>query len=469
MGARTNRQPTLPGGLVKAAQATVETLGLPRQHAACWVHAGAITQHAAQIGLIGEGVGLRRGLDQLAKLHPGLAMLADLPTLTGASETAIEDLWNRHTVIEPNGHTEWYSYPLGDLYQTLSVEAVKGRALCQTPWWIGQLLLQLSYDRAQEEWMHPQVIDPACGTGHLLVEAFQHARSSQHRFYPGYSPVDPYRRYTPTLEQALDAVHGVDLDPHAATLTRYRLLALAWAQLRHRGGPSALAGLPIHVACADALLAENEPLLERGRYNVVLANPPYITPKDKAVNEAIRQRYPQVCYLRYSLALPFHVVMNELLVPGGWCAQLTTNSFMKREFGRKYVEQYLAGLDLQWVIDTSGVYIPGHGTPTVILVNRMRPPTSTTVRAVCGIRGEPAIPDDPSQGLVWTAIRDAVESRESLERLGRGAEAAARLAHLAPSHPAAEPTALAQRGPRRPHPAPHPVQATLFDLLEDAA
>jgi hypothetical protein len=32
---------------------------------------------------------------------------------------------------------------------------------------------------------------------------------------------------------------------------------------------------------------------------------------------------------------------------------------MKREFGREFVEQYLPGLDLQWVIDTSGTYIPG--------------------------------------------------------------------------------------------------------------
>lgn len=459
---RPNRQPSIPGGLVKAAQAALAATGLPHQQAAVWVHAGALVQHAVQVGLVSDGLGLRETLDEVAALHPGLVRLAELPVLSAGAETAITSLWKNHTLIQSDGNTEWYAYPLGDLYQTLSVESVKGRALCQTPWWVGELLLHVSYDRAQEEWMRPQVIDPSCGTGHLLVESFRRARSD-HRFYDGYSPINPYRHYTPSLEQALAAVHGVDLDPYAATIATYRLLVLAWAQLQHRGGVSALAGLPVNVACADSLLADDEPLLERGRYHVVVANPPYIVPKDKAQNDAIRKRYPAVAHMKYSLALPFHALMNELLVPGGWCAQLTANSFMKREFGRPYIEQYLTQYQLEWIIDTSGAYIPGHGTPTLILVNRNQAPTSETVHTVLGIQGEPKQPADPSQALVWSAIRDAVETRESAMRFGRGAEIAARLSQPALEQ---EPAPVVPM-PRRE--TPKPVQGTLFDLMEAAA
>ena len=50
---------------------------------------------------------------------------------------------------------------------------------------------------------------------------------------------------------------------------------------------------------------------------------------------------------------------------------------MKREFGKKLIEEYLARpIDLTHVIDTSGAYIPGHGTPTVILFGRNRQPDS---------------------------------------------------------------------------------------------
>ena len=53
--------------------------------------------------------------------------------------------------------------------------------------------------------------------------------------------------------------------------------------------------------------------------------------------------------------------------------QITANSFMKREFGKKLIEEFFASqVDLTHVVDTSGAYIPGHGTPTVILVGRNR-------------------------------------------------------------------------------------------------
>lgn len=69
--------------------------------------------------------------------------------------------------------------------------------------------------------------------------------------------------------------------------------------------------------------------------------------------------------------------------------QITANSFMKREFGKKLIEAFLPTVDLTHVIDTSGAYVPGHGTPTVILFGRNRQPVARTLRTVMGIRGEP--------------------------------------------------------------------------------
>jgi hypothetical protein len=77
---------------------------------------------------------------------------------------------------------------------------------------------------------------------------------------------------------------------------------------------------------------------------------------------------------------------------------------MKREFGSKLIEQVLPRLDLTHVVDTSGAYIPGHGTPTVILFGRHRAPVDEGVRTVMGIKGEPSTPADPAHGLVWSAI-----------------------------------------------------------------
>ncbi|MFO0954690.1 MAG: BREX-2 system adenine-specific DNA-methyltransferase PglX, partial [Isosphaeraceae bacterium] len=89
---------------------------------------------------------------------------------------------------------------------------------------------------------------------------------------------------------------------------------------------------------------------------------------------------------------------------------ITANSFMKREFGKKLIEDFFPTVDLTHVIDTSGAYIPGHGTPTVILFGRNRRPVTSEVRAVLGIRGEPTTPDDPAQGLVWRSIEDHLDN-----------------------------------------------------------
>ena len=109
----------------------------------------------------------------------------------------------------------------------------------------------------------------------------------------------------------------------------------------------------------------------------MVANPPYITPKDSALNQAYRERY---------IDLP-HEILSGRAVPGahrlargrgGFTGQITANSFMKREFGKKLIEDFFPRVDLTHVIDTSGAYIPGHGTPTVILFARNRRPVAST-------------------------------------------------------------------------------------------
>ena len=97
-------------------------------------------------------------------------------------------------------------------------------------------------------------------------------------------------------------------------------------------------------------------------------------------------------------------------------ARSTANSFMKREFGKKLFEEFFPKIDLTHVLDTSGAYIPGHTTSTVILLGRSRKPVGETVRAVLGIKGEPVTPENPSQGFVWQSI---LEQIDIVQRRGR--------------------------------------------------
>jgi len=455
--------PTAAG---RAAAAIVDRLarGIGHKAAAAWVHAGAVLAWTGRHRILGDigpastVPGMRHSLRRLADAHPALAAFTDPAavalwdcSITDQDAAAIRDLWAQHPLHDPEFRP--HGYLLGNAYQALSQESRKHRALAQTPRYVTELLLALAFGPAADghgTMRGFRVIDPSCGTGHILIESLLAAAT--------WTPQGRAGQYVDTLERigaSLRAVHGVDLDPYASLIARLRLIVMATAMCRtHR--TTLPTQWPINVAAANALLDREQPLLARGRYHAVIANPPYITPKTAAERDAVRAAYPQVCHGKYALSLPFHQLSTELLVPGGWCAQLTANSFMKREFGKPFIEGYLPRFDLRWVIDTSGAYIPGHGTPTVILVHRNQPPASGKVSVVRGGRGEPSVPADPSRGLVWRAIEDSVHQKLAYQRLASATEST-------PQQPPKAVGVSADIVPGR------PVQPSPFELLGGAA
>ena len=333
-------------------------------------------------------------------------------------------------LVHDFGDENWDTRFLGDLYQDLSEAARKKYALLQTPEFVESFILDRTLDPAIAEFglSDFRMIDPACGSGHFLLGAFARLLDRWLRKEPGTNVRE-------LAQRSLNSIHGVDINPYAVAIARFRLLLAAMRSSgieRLRDAPA----FKIQVVCGDSLLhgegtqlafegvspqdhhyksediAELNRILIRGHYHAVVANPPYITPKDRALNVAYRKLY-KTCHMKYSLAVPFMERIFQLAVDRGFTGQITANSFMKREFGSKLIEEFFPKVDLTHVIDTSGAYIPGHGTPTVILFGRNRKPIASMIRAVMGIRGEPTTPNDPSQGLVWSAILSQIDNAGS--------------------------------------------------------
>ncbi|MFI7496248.1 BREX-2 system adenine-specific DNA-methyltransferase PglX [Kocuria sp. M4R2S49] len=362
--------------------------------------------------------------------HAGLRLISP----SGQMATRILEFWRRigddgslvHDLADPELSTRF----LGDLYQDLSEHARESFALLQTPEFVEEFILDQTLTPALDE--RPledfKLIDPTCGSGHFLLGAFA-------RFNDLWAQKASSMEARERVQKALASVYGVDINAFAVAVARFRLTIAALQASGERSLDTA-DSFDIHVETGDSLIHGKAPdmfegfsdgtgadlfayatedqqalkkILATDQYDVVVGNPPYITVKDRTLNERYRELY-ETCAGKYAMTVPFMERFFELAKrgssdqPAGWTGQITSNSFMKREFGSKIIEDFLAQLDLRSVIDTSGAYIPGHGTPTVILVGRNGRPESGTVRAVLGIRGEPGRPADASQGLVWSSI-----------------------------------------------------------------
>jgi hypothetical protein len=330
---------------------------------------------------------------------------------------------------------------LGDLYQDLSDEARKRYAMLQTPAFVATFILDRTLTPGFEEFGLDglKLIDPACGSGHLLLGAF-------HRLFDAWTVQAPSMGTRERVQAALEAVHGVDVNPFAAAIAKFRLIVAALSA----EGLTRLAAAPpyrLQVGTGDSLLwgaeqralpfksgdplsrhqyatedlhrPQHQDILKPGRYHVVVGNPPYITVKDKALNEAYRKAY-KTCHRQYPLSVPFAELFFRLArrgddtQPAGYVGQITSNSFMKREFGTKLIEEFFPTIDLTHVIDSEGAWIPGHnsdGTPTVILIGRRRYPATGSVRTVLskGMR-ENRSHGDGGTGPYWQGIVSFVDA-----------------------------------------------------------
>ena len=329
---------------------------------------------------------------------------------------------------------------LGDLYQDLSEFAKKKYALLQTPEFVEEFILDQTLtpalkDRPLEGF---KLIDPTCGSGHFLLGAFAQLTERWHHEAPGLE-------LRTRVDKALSSIYGVDLNPFAVAIAKFRLIVAAL----NACGESSLVDAPkftLNLAAGDSLLHGPEAdgtdafdyndtalnkdslasgfkystedaavlrsILTPGTYDAVVGNPPYIAVNDKALNVRYRELYPY-CKGKYALTVPFMELFFKLAKSGarsGFTGQITSNSFMKREFGVPLIEEFLANKDLLLVADTSGAYIPGHGTPTVIVVGRNQGKKRDTVRTALGVQGEPGAPEDPAKGKVWTSITEHVDA-----------------------------------------------------------
>jgi len=361
----------------------------------------------------------------------------------------LEEVWRRRDVERG---TDWLRYDfrgnadggfdtrfIGDLYQDIDAEARAYYALLQTPEFISQFILEHTLVKRFEERDFRQVtlIDPTCGSGHFLVDAFY--IFAQCYLDAGNYPATPVGKAQLARHIIERHLYGADINPYACALARFRLM-LAACDFARPTDLEAFRDQHFNIVCCDSLIPYEDPdvvsvqrgleqseaeveeeerqrfgspetiaaarkLFSRG-YDVVVGNPPYITVKDSQKRDFYREHY-QAAYSKYGLVAPFTERFLQIAGRddgGGRVGMIVSNAFARRQYGRKLIEDVLPRYDLEAVIDLSGAHIPGHGTPTLILFARSRRPEGDTVIVLSNLKGEPGTPADPAQGQVWQSV-----------------------------------------------------------------
>ena len=209
------------------------------------------------------------------------------------------------------------------------------------------------------------MIDPTCGSGHFLLGGFERLLEEWRRHAPEMPPAAQ-------AQKALDAVAGVDLNPFAVEIARFRLLVAALKA----AGETRLAAAPdfrFQLAIGDSLLhgrhfarrelggadegfrrvlrhhyvAEDTAAIDAilGRqYQAVVGNPPYIQPRRTQRCGTPIARSTRAAIANMALGAPFTERFfdwrrrERTRLQAGFVGLIVDNSFMKREFGKKLIE-----------------------------------------------------------------------------------------------------------------------------------
>ena len=179
-----------------------------------------------------------------------------------------------------------------------------------------------------------KILDPACGTAGFLVSAY--------KYIVGESKLTPKEK-----EKLANNIEGIDLDPQMAKFARVNLY------LHEFSTPQ--------IAEDDTLTNEN---LWGKRYNVILANPPFMTPKGGIQPHdrfGIMANRSEVLFVDYICEHLFLQGRAGVIVPEGIIFQ---SAKAYKELRKKLIEEW--GLFAVVSLPT-GVFNPYSGVKTSIL------------------------------------------------------------------------------------------------------
>jgi Eco57I restriction-modification methylase/Putative RNA methylase family UPF0020 len=272
----------------------------------------------------------------------------------------------------------------------------------------------------QDELTTIRLLDPACGSGAFLIEAFDQLHATYERSNDRLAELRGHRTLFDLDKRILENnLYGVDLNEEAIEICRLSL----WIKTAERGkaltsldhpirvGNSIIADPAIHPKALDWQAAFPE-VFDQGGFDVVVGNPPYV--RQELLSEF--KPYLQSRYAAYHGMADLYVYFYELglrvLKQGGLLSFIVTNKWMKSGYGESLRRFFGKQAWIESVVDfghAKQIFEDADVFPSIIVARKPTKKAKPTTARLCTIPREQLRIDDLSRQIELEGVELPLE------------------------------------------------------------
>lgn len=257
----------------------------------------------------------------------------------------------------------------------------------------------------QDELANIRLLDPACGSGAFLIEAFDQLHANYQASNDRLQELRGHRSLFDLDKRILENnLYGVDLNEEAIEICRLSL----WIKTAERGkaltsldhsirvGNSVVEDPAVHPRAFDWQAAFPE-VFEQGGFDVVVGNPPYVRQEWLSVYKPYLQSAYKAYHGMADLYVYFYELGMRVLRPGGLLSFIVTNKWMKSGYGEPLRRLFSESAWIESVVDfghAKQIFEDADVFPSIIVARKPTTAPKPKTARLCSIPREQLRIDD---------------------------------------------------------------------------
>jgi Eco57I restriction-modification methylase len=272
----------------------------------------------------------------------------------------------------------------------------------------------------QDELASVRLLDPACGSGAFLIEAFDQLHATYQRSNDRLAELRGYRTLFDLDKRILENnLYGVDLNEEAIEICRLSL----WIKTAERGkaltsldhpirvGNSVVADATVHAKALDWQAAFPE-VFAQGGFDVVVGNPPYVRQEWLSDYKPYLQSAYKAFHGMADLYVYFYELGLRVLKPGGLLSLIVTNKWMKSGYGEPLRRLFSEDAWIESVVDfghAKQIFKDADVFPSIIVARKPTKAVKPKTARLCSIPREQLRIDDLSRQIEAEGVQLPME------------------------------------------------------------